>query len=83
MKNIKERAKLDDYEMKAHYDFSDGIRGRFYNSKQVHPMPPLDSDLFLFLKKQASEQQIDYSVFINTLLRDYMDNFVTQHPELR
>lgn len=81
MKNIEERAKLDKYEMKAHYNFSDGIRGRFYNPKKVQTTLPLDSDILLFIKKQASEQQIDYSLFVNTLLREYMNNFANEHPQ--
>ena len=31
MKNVEDRAKFDDYEMLDEYDFSDGVRGRFFN----------------------------------------------------
>ena len=34
MSNIKDREKYDDYEMLDDYDFSDGIRGRFYEPKK-------------------------------------------------
>ncbi|MFI3158166.1 MAG: hypothetical protein QX199_18635 [Methylococcaceae bacterium] len=34
MKNVEQRAKFDDYELEDNYDFSDGIRGRFYKSKK-------------------------------------------------
>ena len=30
MKDIEQRARFDDFELEDHYDFSDGIRGRFY-----------------------------------------------------
>jgi predicted DNA binding CopG/RHH family protein len=83
MKNIEERAKLDKYEMKKHYDFSESTRGRFYNPKKVQTTLPLDSDILLFIKKQAREQHIDYSLLVNTLLRDYMNNFVRKHPQHR
>lgn len=32
MSNTKERARYDNYEMKDEYDFSGGVRGRFYKS---------------------------------------------------
>jgi len=31
MKSVEERAKYDDYEIEDEYDFSNGIRGKFYN----------------------------------------------------
>ena len=34
MSNIKEREKFDEYEMLDEYDFSDGVRGRFYEPKK-------------------------------------------------
>ncbi len=36
MSNIKEREKFDDYEMLEEYDFSNGIRGRFYEPKKIN-----------------------------------------------
>jgi len=33
--NQKEREKFDDYEMLEEYDFSDGVRGRFYEPKKL------------------------------------------------
>lgn len=36
MKNVEQRAKFDDYELEDNYDFSDGIRGRFYKKKNSH-----------------------------------------------
>ena len=35
MKSVEERAKYDDYEMLDEYDFSDGVRGRFYQPKKI------------------------------------------------
>ena len=34
MKNVEQRAKFDDYELEDNYDFSNGIRGRFYKPKK-------------------------------------------------
>ena len=72
MKNVEERAKFDDYEMLDEYDFSDGVRGRFYKPTKVPTSIRLDNDILLFLKKQASEKKIAYQTLINNLLRDYM-----------
>jgi uncharacterized protein (DUF4415 family) len=74
MKNIEQRAKFDDYEMLDEYDFSDGVRGRFYKPTKVPTTMRLDNDILLFLKKQASEKKIAYQTLINNLLREYMQN---------
>jgi hypothetical protein len=37
--------------MTDNYDFNDGIRGRFYQSKKVRATMQLDNDVVLFLKK--------------------------------
>ena len=72
MKSVEERAKYDDYEMKDEYDFSDGVRGRFYEPKKIPTFMRLDNDILIFLKKQASEKKIAYQTWINNLLREYM-----------
>ena len=43
MSNIKEREKFDDYEMLEEYDFNDGVRGRFYESKKIPVSLRLDN----------------------------------------
>ena len=72
MRTIEQRAELDDFELAEHYDFSDGIRGRFYHSQKITATVQLDNDILLFLKKQASERHTDYQTLLNALLRDYM-----------
>jgi predicted DNA binding CopG/RHH family protein len=72
MQNVEDRAKFDDYEMADDYDFSDGIRGRFYKPKKIRATLQLDNDILLFLKRQASEKHVKYQVLVNSLLRDYM-----------
>ena len=54
------------------YDFSDGVRGRFYKPKKIPTSMRLDNDILIFLKKQASEKKIAYQTLINNLLREYM-----------
>ncbi|MEA3492254.1 MAG: BrnA antitoxin family protein [Campylobacterota bacterium] len=72
MKSVEERAKFDDYDMLDEYDFSAGVRGRFYKPSKVPTTMRLDNDVLLFLKKQASEKKIAYQTLINNLLREYM-----------
>ncbi|MBL0708655.1 MAG: BrnA antitoxin family protein [Sulfurimonas sp.] len=69
MSNIKQREKFDDYEMKDKYDFSNGIRGRFYEPKKIPVSLRLDNDIVLYFKKLASEQKVPYQTLINALLR--------------
>ena len=72
MKNVKERAKYDSFELEDNYDFSDGVRGRFFKPKKIPTSMRLDNDILIFLKKQASENKIAYQTLINNLLREYM-----------
>ncbi len=69
MSNIKEREKYDDYEMLDEYDFSDSVRGRFYEPKKIPVSLRLDNDIVLYFKKLASEQKVPYQTLINALLR--------------
>jgi len=69
MNNIKERKKFDEYEILDEYDFSGGVRGRFYEPKKIPVSLRLDNDLVLFFKKLASEQKVPYQTLINALLR--------------
>jgi len=70
MSSIKEREKFDDYEMLEEYDFSGGVRGRFYQPKKIPVTLRLDNDIVIYFKKLASEQKIPYQTLINKLLRE-------------
>ena len=74
MKDINQRAKYDDFELEDNYDFSGGIRGRFYKPKKIPTTIRLDNDILIFLKKKASEQKVAYQTIINNLLRNYMQH---------
>ncbi len=69
MSNIRDREKYDDYEILDEYDFSDGIRGRFYKPTKIPVSLRLDNDIVLYFKKLASEQKVPYQTLINSLLR--------------
>jgi len=69
MNNTKEREKFDDYKMLDDYDFSEGVRGRFYKPQKIPTTLRLDNDIILYFKKLASEQKVPYQTLINALLR--------------
>ncbi len=69
MSNTKDREKYDDYEMLEEYDFSGGMRGRFYEPKKIPVSLRLDNDIVIYFKKMASEQKVPYQTLINNLLR--------------
>jgi uncharacterized protein (DUF4415 family) len=72
MKDVKERARYDNFELEDNYDFSDAARGRFCKPKKIPTSMRLDNDILIFLKKQANEKKIAYQTLINNLLREYM-----------
>lgn len=71
MRTRNERSELDNFDLSELYDFSNAVRGRFYDTKKVSTTIRLDSDVLLFLKKKASEEHVGYQTLINALLRDY------------
>ena len=63
----------DQYELKKEYDFSKGIRGRFFDPRKVSTTIRLDEDVILYLKKEAREKKIGYQTLLNGLLREHMN----------
>ena len=66
------RKSNDDFTMKKEYDFSRGIRGRFYSPKKISTTIRLDDDVLLYLKKLASIKKVRYQTLLNSILRDYV-----------
>ncbi len=64
--------KKEEFELKDEYDFSKGVRGRFYRPKKISTSMRLDNDILLYLKKIASEKKIGYQTLLNTILRDFI-----------
>ena len=71
MENASKRAEYDNYELEDNYDFTGGVRGRFYKPKKAPITLRLDDDIILFLKKEASEKKVPYQTLINSLLREH------------
>ncbi len=62
----------DVFELRPEYDFSNAVRGRFYNPKKISTSIRLDDDIILFFKKRASESKIGYQTLMNMALREYI-----------
>ncbi len=65
------------FEMSQEYDFSKGIRGRFYQPKKVSTSIRLDDDVILYFKKKAGEDKVGYQTLMNIALRE----FINQHAQ--
>ncbi|GLR63404.1 hypothetical protein [Marinospirillum insulare] len=69
MKNHEQYDGVEDFELENEYDFSEAVRGRFYKPHKVEATLNLDDDVFLFLKKKAAEEHLDFHSLVNHLLR--------------
>lgn len=69
----------EDFELEKEYDFSKGIRGRFYRPRKVSTTLRLDDDILLFFKKLATEKKIGYQTLLNSALRDYVHHEEYRH----
>jgi len=74
MKEINIKDKKENFEMKGEYDFSDGIRGRFYTPRKKSTTIRLDDDNILYFKKKASEEKVGYQTLMNAALRKFIVN---------
>lgn len=55
--------------MKKEYDFSKGIRGKFYNADAEFNLPIyLEPEIAEFVQKLAEEKNVDRSQIVNRLL---------------
>lgn len=81
MRTPEQRTELDSYDLEHEYDFTEGVRGRFYKAKKVSTTIRLDNDILLYLKKKASEEHIGYQTLINALLRDHIKQVVSKDIE--
>lgn len=64
----------DDFELKDEYDFSNGVRGRFYTPHKKSTTIRLDDDVVLYFKKMAGEKKVGYQTLMNAALREYINN---------
>lgn len=72
------RHKSDDSELKGEYDFSGGIRGRFYRPTKRATTIRLDDDILLYFKKKAGERKVGYQTLVNAALREYVNHHIAE-----
>ena len=60
--------------MKKEYDFSKGVRGKFYRPNAKFNMPVyLDDKVQVFVARIAENKRTDVSAVVNRLLRSEME----------
>ena len=60
--------------MKEQYDFSKGVRGKFYNAAAVFQLPVyLDEQVQGYLAAKAQAKGVDLSALVNDLLKREID----------
>ena len=60
--------------MKTHYDFSKGVRGKFYRADAALSLPVyLAEDVRSYLSRKADEEGVDLSDLVNDLLKREID----------
>lgn len=64
--------KTEEFNLKSEYDFSKGLRGRFYTPKKVSTTIRLDNDILMFFKKEATQKKSGYQTLLNDALRDFI-----------
>jgi hypothetical protein len=60
--------------MKKEYDFSKGVRGKFYRTNASLKLPIyLDADVAKFVQEFAKRKRVDTQTVVNKLLRNNKD----------
>lgn len=57
--------------MKKEYDFSAGVRGKFYRASKVQKTIRLDRDILEYFQKMSEKNGIPYQTLINLTLRKF------------
>ncbi|PIZ43380.1 hypothetical protein CO015_02050 [candidate division WWE3 bacterium CG_4_8_14_3_um_filter_42_11] len=57
------------FQLKKEYDFSKGIRGRFYQPRKIQKTLRLDDDIILYFQRLAVIRKVGYQTLINETLR--------------
>ncbi len=66
----------EEFVMKKEYDFSKGIRGRFYKPKKVQKTLRLDEDIILYFQRLAAIRKVGHQTLINEALRKVINHEV-------
>lgn len=63
-----------EFRMKKEYDFSQGLRGRFYKPRKIQRTFRIDDDTLLYFKRLAILKKTGYQTLINAALRKVMNS---------
>ena len=58
--------------MKKEYNFSKGVRGKFYRPKKVQKTIRLDQDVLEYYQRLAQKSGIPYQTLINLTLKKFL-----------
>lgn len=64
--------KRADPEMRREYDFSGGVRGKFYRPRKIQKTLRLDADVVQYFQARARKELRGYQTLINEALRGAM-----------
>ena len=73
MKESSMKTNPEEFDLKKEYDFSHGVRGRFYRPTKRTTTIRLDDDIILYFKKKAGEKKVGYQTLVNAALREYVE----------
>ena len=57
--------------MKKEYDFSQGVRGKFFRERKIQKTLRLDKDVLEFYQKMAKKNGMPYQSLINLVLKKF------------
>lgn len=57
--------------MKKEYDFSKGVRGKFYRPNKVQKTIRIDKEVLDFYQKMARQNGVPYQTLINMTLKKF------------
>ncbi|GEM_PF-1823698 len=71
---MKKNAKKGNGDMRREYDFSNGVRGKFFRLAESQRMIPLDVDIIRHFQRQSRKEKKAYYILINETLRRAMND---------
>jgi len=70
---MKKNGKKKNGEMRREYDFSSGVRGKFFRLSESQRMIPLDVDIIRHFQRRSRKEKKAYYLLINETLRRAMN----------
>jgi hypothetical protein len=71
---MKKSIKKNNDGMRQEYDFSNGVRGKFFRLSESQKLIPLDADIIQYFQRRSRKEKKAYYVLINETLRRVMND---------